>query len=142
MSEINQYTNLVVFQSQYFTCKFAPSNNVATHRKTMKTIARKHRKGHENLINSAPEHIIRLEANINYTSFVMQSGKRKIMSYTLAMYDMILPQSFIRVNRSCIINSKFIKNLNSIDKKLTMKDGTEVQISRRRWNEVSQFVAA
>jgi DNA-binding LytR/AlgR family response regulator len=109
---------------------------------TMKNIERKHRRGHENLIKSAPEHIIRLEANINYTSFVMQSGKRKIMSYTLAMYDMILPQSFIRVNRSCIINSKFIKNLNSIDKKLTMKDGTEVQISRRRWNEVSQYVAA
>lgn len=109
---------------------------------TMKTIERKHRKGHENLLKSAPEHIIRLEANINYTSFVMQSGKRKIMSYTLAMYDMILPQSFIRVNRSCIINRKFIKNLNSIDKKLTMKDGTEVQISRRRWNEVSQYVAA
>ncbi len=108
----------------------------------MKTTERKHRKGHENLIKSAPEHIIRLEANINYTSFVMQSGKRKIMSYTLAMYDMLLPQSFIRVNRSCIINRKFIKNLNSIDKTLILKDGTEIQISRRRWNEVSQYVAA
>lgn len=108
----------------------------------MKTIERKHRKGHENLIKSAPEQIIRLEANINYTSFVMQSGKRKIMSYTLAMYGMILPQSFIRVNKSCIVNIKFIKNLNSENKKVILEDGTEVQISRRRWIEVSQFVAA
>jgi DNA-binding LytR/AlgR family response regulator len=108
----------------------------------MITTETKRRKGHENLLKSAPEHIIRLEANINYTSFVMQSGKRKIMSYTLAMYGLILPQTFIRVNRSCIINIKFIKNFNSDDKKVMLKDGTEIQISRRRWNEVSQYVAA
>ena len=108
----------------------------------MKNIERKHRKGHANLLKSAPEHIIRLEANINYTSFVMQSGKRKIMSYTLAMYGMILPQSFIRVNRSCIVNMNFIKNLDSETKKVVLKDGTEIQISRRRWNDVSQYTAA
>jgi DNA-binding LytR/AlgR family response regulator len=107
----------------------------------MITTETKRRKGHENLLKSAPEHIIRLEANINYTSFVMQSGKRKIMSYTLAMYGLILPQSFIRINRSCIINRKFVSNLNTEDKKIILKDGTEIQISRRRWNEVSKWVA-
>ncbi len=106
----------------------------------MKTKIRKRQKGHENLLNLAPEQIIRLDANINYTSFVMQTGTRKVMSYTLSMYDMLLPQSFIRVNKSCIINKKFIKNLNLEDKKVILKDGTEVQISRRRWNDVSRNV--
>ncbi len=106
----------------------------------MKTIPNKPHKRHETLIKFAPEEITRLEANINYTSFVMQTGKRKIMSYNLAKYDMILPQSFIRVNRSCIVNKNFIKNVDSDDKNVVMHDGTTIQISRRRWFEVSQSV--
>lgn len=106
----------------------------------MKTKIRKRQKGHESLLNLASEQIIRLDANINYTSFVMQTGKCEMMSYTLSMYGKILPKSFIRVNKSCIINKKFIKNLNSTDKKVLLNDGSEVQISRRRWNDVSQNV--
>jgi DNA-binding LytR/AlgR family response regulator len=108
----------------------------------MKTILRKRQKRHENLLEVAHENIIRLEANINYTSFVMDSGKRKIMSYTLAMYGMILPESFVRVNKSCIVNKNFVETLDSEEKTVKMKDGTEFQISRRRWMEVSQNIAA
>lgn len=108
----------------------------------MKTILRKRQKRHENLLKIAHNEITRLEANINYTSFVMQTGRTKIMSYTLAMYDMILPEAFIRVNKSCIINKNFVKNLNADNKVITMKDGVEFQISRRRWVEVSQNVIA
>jgi DNA-binding LytR/AlgR family response regulator len=107
----------------------------------MKTILRNRRKGHENLLNTAHENIIRLEASVNYTTFVLKSGRPKTMSYTLAMYGMILPQTFIRISKSCIINKEFIDNLNSENKKITLKDGTEVQVSRRRWIEVSQNVA-
>lgn len=108
----------------------------------MKTILRKRQKRHENLLQIAHNEITRLEANINYTSFVMQTGRTKIMSYTLAMYDMILPEAFIRVNKSCIVNKNFIDNLNSESKTVKMKDGVEFQISRRRWAEVSQNVMA
>ena len=104
----------------------------------MKTIPQKPHKRHETLMKFAPQEIVRLEANINYTYFVMQTGKNKIMSYNLAKYDMILPSSFIRVNRWCIINCNFIKTFVADDKKIVMKDGTEVQISRRRWHEVRQ----
>ncbi len=107
----------------------------------MKTKLRKRRKGHEKMLTEAPQNIIRLEASINYTNFILQTGKIQIMSYYVSMYGVLLPQTFIRVNKSCIINKSFIKNLNVEDKVVTLKDGYEVQISRRRWAEVLLNVA-
>lgn len=107
----------------------------------MKTKLRNRRKAHENLLTDAHENVIRLEANINYTTFVLDTGKQQTMSYTLAMYDTILPETFIRINKSYIINKIFIKSLNSENKKITLTDGSEFQISRRRWNDVSENVA-
>lgn len=107
----------------------------------MKNKLRSPHKEHKKLLCEAHKNVVRLEANINYTTFTLQTGKTKTMSYNLALYGTILPQAFIRVNRSCIINKNFIENLNSANKKITLKDGTEFQISRRRWNEVSENVA-
>lgn len=100
----------------------------------MKIKLRKPHKEHKKLLREA-------HTNINYTTFTLQTGKTQTMSYNLAVYGTILPQAFIRVNRSCIINKNFIDYLNSENKKVTMKDGTEFQISRRRWNDVSENVA-
>lgn len=102
----------------------------------MKTKLIKRRKGHEKLLTEAPQNTIRLEGNLNYTIFILQKGKREIMSYNLAVYGLILPQSFIRVSKSCIINKKFIENLNPDSRKVTLTDGSEIQIARRRWAEV------
>lgn len=107
----------------------------------MKNKLRSPHKEHKKLLCEAHKNTIRLEANINYTTFVLQTGKHQTMSYNLAVYDMMLPQTFIRVNRSCIINKFFIESLNSANKKITLKDGTEFQVSRRRWNDVSENVA-
>jgi DNA-binding LytR/AlgR family response regulator len=98
-------------------------------------------KEHRKLLCEASKNIVCLEANINYTTFKLQTGKTQTMSYNLAMYDTLLPATFIRVNRSCIINKSFIESLNSENKKIILKDGTEFQISRRRWIEVSENVA-
>jgi len=108
---------------------------------TMKTKIRKPNRNHKRLLLSASEQIIRLEANLNYTTFVLKSGQQKIMSYTLKLYDVILPHPFLRVNRQCIINMNFIKNLNSDNKVIILNDGTEILISRRRWESVCQNVA-
>lgn len=107
----------------------------------MKIILKRPHREHKKLLREAHNSIIRLEARINYTTFTLHTGKTQTMSYNLAVYSTILPQAFIRINRSCIINKNFIDNLNSANKKITMKDGTEFQISRRRWTEVSENVA-
>ena len=107
----------------------------------MKTKLRKPQRTHEKLLLSASEKVVRLEANLNYTTFILNGGKQKVMSYTLKMYDVLLPHPFLRVNRQCIINMNFIDTLNSNNKIIMLKDGTEILISRRRWEKVSQNVA-
>ncbi len=107
----------------------------------MKNTTRKPQRAHKKLLREAHINIVHLKANLNYTTFFLHTGKTQTMSYTLAVYDTLLPQAFIRVNRSCIVNKNFIENLNSVDKKITMKDGTVFKISRRRWIEVSDNVA-
>lgn len=109
--------------------------------KAMKTKFKNPHKEHKKLLAEAPKNIIRLEANINYTTFILQTGKARTMSYNIAIYGILLPQNFLRVNRSCIINKNFIDNLDTCNKKIILTDGTQVQISRRRWSEVLQWAA-
>ncbi|MER0439585.1 LytTR family DNA-binding domain-containing protein [Emticicia sp. W12TSBA100-4] len=108
----------------------------------MKTIIRKPHKRHQNLLQRASTDIIRLEGNLNYTSFILLSGKKELMSYTLAMYSQMLPEGFIRVSKSCIVNKKYIKSLDQLEKKVIMTDKVELIVSRRRWNIVIQSYAA
>jgi DNA-binding LytR/AlgR family response regulator len=132
------------YQSRIFECYSLPTFvtyllKLITN--AMKTKFRNPQKVHKKLLSEAPKNIIRLEANVNYTTFILQTGRTQTMSYNLAIYGSLLPQSFIRVNRSCIINKNFIDNLNIDNKKVTLKDGTQVQISRRRWVDVLQWSA-
>lgn len=107
----------------------------------MKTKFKNPQKEHKKLLTEAPKNIIRLEANINYTTFILQTGKARTMSYNIATYGILLPQNFIRVNRSCIINKNFIENLDTDTKRIILTDGTEIQISRRRWADVLRWSA-
>lgn len=108
----------------------------------MKTIIINPHRRHSYLLKRASADIIRLESNLNYTYFILQSGKKELMSYTLAMYSQMLPNDFIRVNKSCIVNKKFIKSLDEREKKVIMTDKTELVVSRRRWNNVIEIYTA
>ena len=108
----------------------------------METKIRKPHRTHNKLLFRASENIVRLEANINYTTFILNGGKQKVMSYTLKVYDTILPESFVRVNRSCIVNTNFVADLNFDHKTVVLKDGTEIVISRRRLETVRQNMFA
>jgi DNA-binding LytR/AlgR family response regulator len=107
----------------------------------MKTKIGRPNKGHKELLFESQFNIIRLEAKINYTAFLLHTGKTHLMSYNLAVYDTYLPKVFIRINRSHMLNKNFIKSLNTESKIITMNDGSEFQISRRRWNIVSMCLA-
>jgi two-component system LytT family response regulator len=108
----------------------------------MESKIRKHHRTHTKLLFKASENIVRLEAKVNYTTFILNGGKQKMMSYTLKTYDTILPHSFIRVNRSCIINVNFIADFNLSHKTVILKDGTEILISRRRLGAVCENMFA
>ena len=76
--------------------------------------------------------IVRLQAERNYTRLYFSNGKNSLSSKTLAEYEKLLRESgFVRVHRSHLINPA---HLDAYVKEgfLTMKDGSEVEVSRRK----------
>ena len=83
-----------------------------------------------------PHEIIRCEALGNYTKFSTESGKSYVISRTLGDYDTLLtPQNFIRTHKSHLVNKKFISYIDH-DGFAILKDGSKVEVSRRRKEEV------
>lgn len=77
------------------------------------------------------DHIIRCEADRNYTSFFLTDNKKILVSRTLKEYETLLSaHNFLRVQQSHLINLDFVDRY---DKKnggaVVMKDGSEVPLS-------------
>jgi len=75
--------------------------------------------------------IVRCEADKNYTSFFLNSGKRILVSKTLKEYDLLLSgHSFFRVQQSHLVNLNFIDRYDKMDGgAVIMKDGSSVPLS-------------
>lgn len=78
--------------------------------------------------------IVRLEADGNYTRFVMKDGSLIISSRILKHYDSMLEgQQFLRVHNSHIINLMYVKRLVKADGgTIELSNGDHVPLSRRR----------
>lgn len=86
------------------------------------------------------DQIIFLEGNVNYTSFHFQSRRRTIIAHPLKHFEAdLLPWGFLRIHRSHIVNSRFVKSANLLDNTLTLVDGTVLRVARRRVKEVELF---
>lgn len=87
------------------------------------------------------EEIIRIEADINYSHLVLNTGTRIILTRTLKAYEKDLSLPFVRVNKSCMVNVNYLgENPISDNQKIIMLDGTAFQISRRRIERVSKAI--
>jgi len=83
-----------------------------------------------------PEEIIRCEAMGNYTRFFAINNRRYMISRTLAEYDTLLtPYQFIRTHKSHLVNKGQISFIDH-DGFCVLKDGSKVEVSRRRKAEV------
>jgi DNA-binding LytR/AlgR family response regulator len=85
------------------------------------------------VLKEAEQNIICLIADSNYTNLIFETGQSKLTACNLAVYDALLPSSFLRVNRSCTINKQFIKKFNFHERLILLTNNTEIPISRRRW---------
>ena len=88
------------------------------------------------------DQILYLEGDVNYTSFHFQSRKRTIIAHSLKHFEAdLLPRGFLRIHRSYIVNSRFVKSANLLESTLMLKDGTVLKVARRRVKEIrlSQF---
>ena len=76
--------------------------------------------------------IIYLKANSNYTVFVLQNGQEIMTGFSLNKYKKLERFNFVQTHRSFIINPLHIENFDFENYFLTMNNGANIDISRRR----------
>ncbi len=81
--------------------------------------------------------IIRCESDENYTTFHFKDGTKKLVSKTIKFYEELLNKhGFFRTHRSHLVNLDYIKEFVRGDGGyLLLKNGKEVQVSRRKREE-------
>lgn len=86
------------------------------------------------------DEIIRCEATGNYTRIFLQGNKSLLTSRTLKDYDELLAaQGFYRIHRAHLVNRKYIRSFTN-DHALQLADGSEVEVSRRKWEEIKKMM--
>jgi two-component system LytT family response regulator len=84
--------------------------------------------------------IIRCEGDVNYTRFHMMGKSPVLASRTLKEYDELLSDHhFIRIHRAHLVNRKYVVSITT-DHKVKMRDGTMVDISKRKFTEVKELL--
>jgi two-component system LytT family response regulator len=79
--------------------------------------------------------VVLLESDINYTIFHLEDGNQKMVAHTMKFFEPFLEtRGFLRVHRSFMINPNHVKNMNKRKDTITMTNGQEAMISRRRKN--------
>ncbi len=88
--------------------------------------------------------LIRLEAEGCYTKIIINKEKNKLVSRTLKDFEDILPKEmFFRIHKSHLVNLKYIKEYSNLSgNSVTMTDGSNVEISRRKAPEFIQRIKA
>lgn len=78
--------------------------------------------------------IIRCEADGSYTSFILNTGRKLLVSASLKHYEDLLPESdFIRVHHHHLINiNHVVRYLKTDGGYAVMTDGSQIEISRRK----------
>lgn len=84
--------------------------------------------------------IIRFEADGCYTKVFFKDGKPVVISKTLKEFEDTVPKTqFYRIHKSHMINLHYVKEFSKIDGgQITLKDGSVVEISRRRLTDFVQ----
>jgi len=67
-----------------------------------------------------------------YTTFYLKDGRKSMASRPLAFYQEILPQNFVKIHKSYIINLDEMKKFHSAKHKVEMKSGILLDLAHRR----------
>lgn len=83
--------------------------------------------------------ILRLEADRSYTHIHLVKKRPFIASKTLKHFEEMLEEfHFIRTHKSHLVNPKHIARISSDNEQLLLSDGSHVEVSRRKKEEVLQ----
>ena len=82
------------------------------------------------LVQIAPEHIVYISSDGNYSTLVQTDGEMRMLSYQLGQIERMISDQlgkesgrlFIRIGKSIIINSSYIYYINVTKQKLILSD--------------------
>jgi two-component system LytT family response regulator len=82
--------------------------------------------------------IIRCESDRSYTTFILNDGKKIVVSKGIKDYEEILePNGFIRTHQSHLINISRIVRFDKLDGgTLVMENGDQVPVSQRKREQI------
>jgi DNA-binding LytR/AlgR family response regulator len=86
-------------------------------------------RSHRGLI---PEEVVQILADVNYSAFHLASGRKHVTAKTLKAYEVALRPHFVRVNKSCIVNTQHIARTIPDRSQIELSDGSVVTVARRR----------
>ena len=76
------------------------------------------------------EEIMRLQGNGNFTDIYLTNKRKKMVCRFLKHFNEILPYPFLRVHKSHIINTNYVKSYHkNSGGYVVLEDGTEIEIS-------------
>jgi two-component system LytT family response regulator len=85
------------------------------------------------------EDILRLEADRSYTHIHLVNKRPFIASKTLKHFEEMLEEfSFIRTHKSHLVNPRHITRLSNDNEFVLLSDGSKVEVSRRKKDEVQK----
>lgn len=67
-----------------------------------------------------PEDIFYIEADANYSEIYFSTNQREVVSMNLGLIESMLPEEFIRISRSVIINSTYLTRLSGVSRKCSL----------------------
>jgi DNA-binding LytR/AlgR family response regulator len=75
-----------------------------------------------------PDDIFYIEADANYSEIYLSKEKREVVSMNLGAVEDILPNQFIRISRSVILNSHYLTKVSGVNRRCVMKkEGEEME---------------
>lgn len=90
-----------------------------------------------------PKDVVMLKGDINYTEVIFQNGNKLIVAKTLKrLNDTFSEFGFFRVNKSNIINIRFLTNTYENFSVVKLKNNIELNVSRRRREDLKAFIYA
>ncbi len=89
-----------------------------------------------------PQEIIRLEAEVNYTSLFTATDNFIIAKTLKKVEEQLDPDLFIRIHKSHLVNKRLIAGIDfsKENKSIILKTGESLTISRRRLKEVIRSI--
>lgn len=89
--------------------------------------------------------IVSIEGDVNYSDLFLNSGEKIVTTKTLKDMEDLLENdsSFLRISKSCIINVHYVTDYSKKEPYfLTLSNGKEFEISRRKKQEVNEKLSS